>query len=134
MDEEESPVQVKKSAALPSVADLLKSVKTTSKKQRQLEESFKKVTEAQSVESERKYTHLRGLRDHYRHKGWWSFFLMALMSVLVLFQCFLLWKVGAGSWDFKSYDWLLPALLVQNLAQIVGLATFVVRSLFKEQE
>jgi len=47
-----------------------------------------------------------------------------------LFQMFLLMMVGWGWWDFTKYDWLLPMLLVQNFAQIVGLALVVVRSLF----
>jgi hypothetical protein len=40
--------------------------------------------------------------------------------------------VGVDVWSFTKYEWLLPALLVQNLAQIVGLAVFVVKALFKD--
>ncbi len=57
---------------------------------------------------------------------------MVIMSIIVIFQCALLWCVGIGRWDFKDYKWLLPALLVQNLAQIVGLALVIVKSLFKD--
>ncbi len=85
-----------------------------------------------SVGAEIQYAHLRGLQDHYRHKSKWSWFLMGLMFGMVAFQSFLLYKVGAGAWDFTQYEWLLPLLLVQNLAQVVGLATFVVKALFKE--
>ncbi len=53
------------------------------------------------------------------------------MAFMVVFQSFLLWMVGGGFWDFSEYEWLLPALLAQNLAQIVGLAVFVVKALFK---
>lgn len=86
-----------------------------------------------SVESEEKYEHLKGLREHYIHKGRWSNFLMLVMLGMVGFQCFLLGMVGAGEWDFTKYEWLLPLLLVQNLAQIIGLAVFVVKSLFRDQ-
>jgi hypothetical protein len=54
------------------------------------------------------------------------------MAFMVGYQSFLLYKVGTGAWDFSKYQWLLPSLLVQNLAQIVGLAVFVVKALFKD--
>ena len=57
---------------------------------------------------------------------------MGLMGVMILFQSYLMFKVGVGDWDFSKYEWLLPALLVQNLAQVVGLAVFVVKALFKD--
>lgn len=85
-----------------------------------------------SIEAQAKYEHLQGLRDHYKQKGHWSLFLIILMGGMVVFQCVLLGMVGAGQWDFSKYQWLLPALLAQNLAQIVGLAIFVVKSLFKD--
>ncbi len=83
------------------------------------------------ISLEEKFAHLKGLQDHYFHKGLWSWALIGVLVVLVLFQCWLLYKVGIKHWDFTDYEWLLPVLLVQNLAQIVGLATFAVRSLFK---
>lgn len=85
-----------------------------------------------STESEERYAHLKGLQDHYKHKGYWSYFLMFVMLAMVVFQSILLGLVGAGVWDFSKYAWLLPALLVQNLAQIIGLAVFVVKALFKD--
>ena len=73
------------------------------------------------------------MQDHYKHKGRWSNFLMFVMFGMVAFQSVLLGFVGAGTWDFSKYQWLLPLLLGQNLAQIIGLAVFVVKALFKEQ-
>lgn len=80
------------------------------------------------------YIELKGLEGHYKHKYYWSWFLMALMFCLVAFQSFLLGQVGAKIWDYSQYEWLLPLLLVQNFAQIVGLAVFVVRSLFSDMK
>lgn len=51
---------------------------------------------------------------------------------MIGYQMILLVLVGHGALDFKDYDWLLPALLVQNLAQIVGLAIYAVRHLFSD--
>lgn len=87
-----------------------------------------------AADSEEKYEHLKGLREHYKHKGRWSNFLMCVMLGMVVFQCVLLGMVGAGQWDFSKYEWLLPLLLVQNLAQIIGLAVFVVKALFRDMK
>jgi hypothetical protein len=87
---------------------------------------------AASVEAERAWANLIGLRDHFRHKGYWSLFLMTVMAFMVLFQSWLIWMVGGGWWDFTKYEWLLPTLMVQYLLQVAGLALVAVRSLFKD--
>jgi hypothetical protein len=98
----------------------------------QYERDFSEGFEESSVKLETEYVHLQGIRDHYRHKGRWSYFLMALLGAMIAFQWVLLWKVGLKAWDFTQYEWLLPILLVQNLGQIIGLAFIVVKSLFRE--
>jgi len=84
--------------------------------------------------AERAYLHLSGLDDHYRHKKKWSAWLLALIICMMIFQSATIVLVGLKWLDFAEYKWLLPALLVQNLAQVVGLAVFVVKSLFKEMK
>lgn len=120
--------------SLPSVSvlkELVRRHKATviDQKQRDFAKKFDNLAET----SQEAYAHLKGLNDHYKHKGYWSYFLMGLMTVLIIFQSILLGLVGGGVWDFSKYDWLLPALLVQNFAQVIGLAVFVVRALFKDQ-
>lgn len=125
---------------LPKAGDLLDSVlKALEKAPAKIEEApltyedeYRRQFKKHAIESEEQYAHLNGLIDHYKHKGYWSFFLMAVMASMILFQAFLLIQVGFGYWDFTEYEWLLPLLLVQNLAQIIGLAVFVVKALFKE--
>lgn len=56
---------------------------------------------------------------------------MGLLVFMILFQSGLLFSVGLGWLDFQAYRWLLPALLVQNLGQIIALAYVVVKSLFR---
>ena len=87
---------------------------------------------SQSVESWTKYEHYKGIQQHYQHKGRWSRFLLRAIGFLIGYQMILLVLVGYGALDFKEYDWLLPALLVQNLAQIVGLAVYAVKHLFSD--
>lgn len=85
-----------------------------------------------SIKTEVDYAHLEGIRDHYKHKGNWSTFLMLAVAGMLLFQSFLLLEVGLGRLNFKDYEWLLPALLVQNLGQVIGLAVYAVRYLFSD--
>lgn len=85
-----------------------------------------------SVDGQVQYAHLKGIQDHYRHKGRWSNFLILAIAMMLIFQSFLLVKVGLGHWDFSQYKWLLPALLVQNLAQVVGLSVWAVKYLFSD--
>jgi hypothetical protein len=117
---------------LPSTEDIKKEIGSSGKQLRGNEDEFLRQFNTFSVQSERSYTHLKALQDHYQHKSMWSYFIGSLMLFMVLFQSFLLFMVGIGEWSFEKYVWLLPALLVQNLAQIAGLALFVVRALFKE--
>ncbi len=76
------------------------------------------------------YAKLLAFERHHSNKASWSLFMMAVLAGLVIFQIILLVKVGEGTWDFTKYEWLLPLLLVQNLAQIIGLAHVVVTALF----
>jgi hypothetical protein len=62
----------------------------------------------------------------------WSWTLIAVILGMVVFQSVLIWQVGRGKLDYTGYDWLLPTLMIQYLAQIVGLAVFAVRSFFGE--
>jgi hypothetical protein len=86
------------------------------------------------IERQRAFADLTGRKGHYAHKGHWSFFLMSMMAAMILFQSIVIALVGADIWDFEGYDWLLPALLVQNLAQIAGLCLIVVKALFRDPE
>lgn len=120
-------------SAKPTIDDLLKDVSASTQQDvKRLQRDFEDEFKAKSSESESKYVHIKGLVDHYKHKGWWSFWLLFLIMSMMLFQCILLVLVGLNKLSYDKYQWLLPALLVQNLAQVVGLAVFVVKSLFKD--
>lgn len=123
-------------SGLPTVDELIaetKVVSTTEAQQRQQDEDdFEEDYELRSIKAARAWAHLKGLEDHYNHKGVWSWFLGLLLAGMIVFQWILLAMVGLGKWDFTKYQWLLPILLVQNLGQIIGLALIVVKSLFKD--
>ncbi|MCM5556719.1 hypothetical protein [Pleomorphomonas sp. JP5] len=87
-------------------------------------------TLSDELSRERAFEALKAFKAHHENKKNWSWFMMGIIFLLIVFQIYLLRKVGTGSWDFTKYEWLLPVLLVQNFAQIIGLAHVVVRSLF----
>lgn len=122
----------KKSEELPTLDELRKSLTDTGDVSSVFEREWEKVFQKRSVTSQEKYTRLKGLQDHFIHKGRWSNYLMFIMTGMIGFQSYLLIMVGQGRWDFTEYSWLLPALLAQNLAQVIGLAVFVVRALFTD--
>lgn len=96
------------------------------------EKEYIRRVQSISVDGQVQYAHLRGIQDHYKHKGRWSNFLIAAIAAMLVFQSFLLFQVGTQKWTFVEYDWLLPALLVQNLAQVVGLSVWAVKYLFSD--
>ncbi|MEP7349417.1 MAG: hypothetical protein ABI668_05630 [Sphingorhabdus sp.] len=122
-----------KDEKLPSIEEMLQ---TISEQDADLplrwEAKYREIFSQSEMQGQIEYEHLKGLRDHYRHKSRWSWFLMAVMGAMIAFQMLLLKYVGLGVWDFTEYEWLLPVLLVQNLAQVIGLAVFVVKALFKD--
>lgn len=118
---------------LPTPEDILQSDEFNTDFSDEYQSAAEQAFTRDAVRSEVEWAHLNGLQDHYWHKGNWSWFLMAIMSAMIIFQSVLLGLVGSGIWDFSKYEWLLPALLVQNLGQIIALAFVVVRSLFRDQ-
>ena len=129
MSDDDEPTDEK----LPSLEDLLKAVDQQDDNLPVAWENFYRRNFSETeIRGETEYEHLKGLRAHYEHKGRWSWFLMAVMGAMIVFQMVLLQHVGLGLWDFSEYEWLLPVLLVQNLAQVIGLAVFVVKALFRD--
>lgn len=126
----------RQSNELPRSQDVLRAISISGSSEEiqrdEDERSFKEATHVRAIQAQLKYAHLRGVQDHYRQKGRWSFFLMAAVGGMLLFQSGLLIFVGVGWLDFQKYEWLLPALLVQNLGQVIGLAVFAVKYLFSD--
>jgi hypothetical protein len=120
----DNPPEIDKRQSLPAAAEIKQEITNAAQGNAEQERSFLEIFRQRSIEGERAYVHIRGLSEHYWHKSFWAKFIAVLMGFMVVFQSFLLCMVGSGIWNFEKYVWLLPALLVQNLAQIVGLAVF----------
>lgn len=96
------------------------------------EEAYRRKFTQDAIQQEYAYTHLAGIQDHYKHKGRWSWFLMGIIGLMMIFQLVLITLVGVKRFDFTEYEWLVQLLLVQNLAQVVGLAIYAVKYLFSD--
>jgi len=129
VDEEAKPGKL-----LPKAGEVLAGIKSAESPSElsKPERDFSRRFQRNSIAAQTEYAHLKGIQDHYWHKGNWSWFLMFAVASMLFFQSILLWQVGIGYLDFKEYDWLLPALLVQNLGQVIGLAVYAVRFLFSD--
>ena len=92
------------------------------------ESSYDDKMHKQSINAE----HLKGLQAHFQHRNLWSNWLLRIIVFMVAFQSVLLILVGIEFLDFKEYDWLLPTVMTQYLLQIVGLATYAVKELFRK--
>lgn len=116
---------------LPKPQEILEVASIEDSESSRLQRRFEKRFSSKSINAQADYAHLKGLVEHYFHKKSWSWFLMGVMAVMIIFQTGLLLGVGLGKLDFTEYKWLLPALMVQNLGQVIALAVVVVKSLFK---
>lgn len=96
------------------------------------EEAYRRRFTQDAIQQEYAYAHLAGIQDHYKHKGRWSWFLMGIIGLMMIFQLVLITLVGVKLFDFTEYEWLVQLLLVQNLAQVVGLAIYAVKYLFSD--
>lgn len=119
------------SKPLPSASDLLHLLRRVEEYRSQEHDPYEERWE-NSIRAEEAYQHLIGLQEHYRQKTNWSYFLLSIIAFMILFQSGVIVAVGLELLSLDKYEWLLPALLVQNLAQVIGLAVFVVRSLYKD--
>ncbi len=123
------------SVQVPSQAEVLEGIKRSSEADSEeavREEEYVANFSINSINSQYSYEHLIGVKDHYLQKKKWSTFLRLSIGFMILFQSGLLIFVGMGMLDFKSYSWLLPSLLIQNLAQVIGLAVYAVKYLFSD--
>jgi hypothetical protein len=114
----------------PDVA--LADTTTTSVQSAEFELNWEVAQESAALLAEERWIRAGGLRQHFIHKGWWSGVLLGTIVFMVLFESLMIGLVGCGVWNFEKYAWLLPTLMIQFLAQIVGLGLLVVRSLFKQ--
>lgn len=125
----------------PSVPELLEEIRAQSgplpnssatvlAEAERLQEKIEKQEELAALARQMGYARLTAFQAHHHHKGRWSLFVMAAMAWMIGFQSLLLALVGTGLWDFTPYQWLLPSLLIQNLAQIITLAAIIVKALF----
>lgn len=83
-------------------------------------------------QSEKMQTHLKGLKDFYKHRNIWSWFLLATIGALIIFQISITFGIGFHWLDFVNYKTIIGLIVSENFAQIVGMGIVVVKFLFNE--
>ena len=79
---------------LPSVKDVRDQITVSLGQEVKAQSNFERDFKNESIEQQAKYAHLAGLVDHYRHKGRWSWFLMALLFLMIFFSM----SIAFSSW------------------------------------
>lgn len=133
-DGEDLPKGLSRDPPRVSPDDAFKDVGSDAEESWRYQDKFENEFSKKSVIGETEWVKLNGLSDHFWHKKLWSWVLLGVIVWMVFFQSALLIGIGLGRFDFTSYSWLLPTVMIQYLAQIVGLAVFVVRHLFSRAD
>lgn len=81
------------------------------------------IGEAERVE-------LDGRKSFFDLRKNWSCWIIAWISILILFNIALTGLVGYGVLDFANYQWFITAITVETFLQIVGMGYIAVRFLF----
>ncbi len=61
----------------------------------------------------------------------WGKLILGVLGITIVFNIFLVCMVGSGVWKFPDNSTFLSIVAGQNLAQVIGLVTIILRSLFK---
>lgn len=113
---------------------LLETSKTKEQRSGKFQEK-KKDTEEMSAQrilrAEEEEVRIKGLKEFFIMRRRWSWLLMALLVVILLFNVLLVILVGLGWLNFVD-EWFLRIVLTTNLADIIGLVYLVVKFLFRE--
>ena len=117
---------------LPSVDDLIHDLQPLESTSKQNQATYQELLNQEYVERQTAYIQLTALKDHFELKKSWSTYVRNTLFFTIGFQSFLLVFVGFGWFDFSAYEWLLPTLLIQTLAQVIALAVIVVKALFSK--
>jgi hypothetical protein len=75
---------------LPSVKDIRDQITVSLGQEVKAQSNFERDFKNESIEQQAKYAHLAG-----RHKGRWSWFLMALLFLMIFFNVYCFFKLGA---------------------------------------
>jgi hypothetical protein len=76
---------------------------------------------------------VEGRRRYFGLRTKWSWIIFGWISVLIIFNMILTYKVGVGSWKFEEYQWFITAVTVETFLQIVGMGYIAVKFLFSHK-
>ena len=82
------------------------------------------------AESER--VELEGRRKYFSLRTVWSGWIIAWISILIIFNLALTVATGAKLLDFENYKWFITIVTVETFLQIVGMGYIAVKFLFSK--
>ena len=83
------------------------------------------------VEARKELVELEGRAKFFALRDRWSFWIIAWISVFILFHVTLTILVGLGKLNFQNHEWLLPSIITENFLQIIGMGYIIVRFLYQ---
>ena len=81
-------------------------------------------------DARRETVEVEGRAKFFSMRSIWSWFIIAWISVLIIFNCGIALFIGSGHLDFTKYKWLITTVTVETFLQIVGMGYIAVKFLF----
>ncbi len=64
-------------------------------------------------------------------RKWWAYCVLALITLIVLFDIVLVWKYGNGRWSFEN-PIVVIVVITDNFLKIFGLGFLITREIFRK--
>lgn len=97
-------------------------------KDKKVEDNLSITKEAISAEAER--IELEGRRNFFLLRKNWSTCIISWISVFIAFHIILTFCVGFKWLDFTNNPWIVPSIVLENFAQIIGMGIIVMKFLY----
>lgn len=81
-------------------------------------------------DAHREAVEIEGRAKFFCMRSTWSRWIIAWISILIIFNCILALLTGWGSLDFTKYKWFITSVTVETFLQIVGMGYIAVKFLF----
>lgn len=86
-----------------------------------------------NIEAEKELIELDGRKQFFAIRKNWSSWIIASISLIILFHVALVFMTGLGWLNFHDYDRMITAIFIEDFLQIVGMGYVVVKFLFPKQ-
>lgn len=85
------------------------------------------------IKSRAEEIELEGRIKFFALRDRWSNWIIAWISVFILFHVGITVSVGLGILDFTKAQWLIPSIVLENFLQVAGMGVIVIKFLYPDQ-